>query len=296
MSNFGARGRGSSRDLGLRERSASRDGRGSSRDDRGSSRDDRGSSRDLGGARDRSSSRVNAAGINERLYHVCADVLVTAVGLTGENPVIGSDLRHRLIGSLDRMVTDGRRLGLPDADLAEARYALVAFVDEQIMRSDWSGRAEWMARPLQLELYRENTAGENFFVRLRALLRAGDRPIAVEVYYLCLVLGFMGAYRDAQDPAAIEKFMRASRDQLRKVLPDATKISPHAKPRGSTRSVKTGWMPLIVIGASSLALIFIVIVGLGWAASSERDDLVESLQRQSSPIVSSPTQPRLHQQ
>jgi type VI secretion system protein ImpK len=147
------------------------------------------------------------------------------------------------------------------------------------MRSDWAGRAEWMARPLQLELYRENTAGENFFVRLRALLRAGDRPVAVEIYFLCLVLGFQGAYRDGGEPQALEKFTRAARDNLRKVLPDPSKVSPHAKPKGSTRSVKTGWGPLIVIAASSALLILIVLVGLGWSASSEQDELVEQLGR-----------------
>jgi type VI secretion system protein ImpK len=216
--------------------------------------------------------------MNERLYQVCANVLVTAVQLATDSSLSGApDLRQRLIGALDRMVSDGRRIGIADADLAEARYALVAFIDEQIMRSDWPGRAEWMARPLQLELYRENTAGENFFVRLRALLRAGDRPVAVEVYYLCLVLGFQGAYRDGGEPQALEKFTRAARDQLRKVLPDATKVSPHAKPKGSTRSVKTGWAPLIVIAASSFALVSIVLIGLGWSASSQRDQLVEQL-------------------
>jgi type VI secretion system protein ImpK len=218
--------------------------------------------------------------MNERLYQVCADVLVTAVQLTSESSAATSgDLRQRLIGALDRMVSDGRRMGIADGDLAEARYALVAFIDEQIMRSDWAGKAEWMARPLQLELYRENTAGENFFLRLRALLRAGDRPVSVEIYYLCLVLGFQGAYRDGGEPQAVEKFTRAAHDQLRKVLPDPSKVSPHAKPKGSTRSVKTGWTLLLFVAASSLALILIVLVGLGWSASSERDQLVEQLGR-----------------
>jgi type VI secretion system protein ImpK len=225
--------------------------------------------------------------MNERLYRVCADVLVTAVQLTVDSSLAAGDLRQRLIGSLERMVSDGRRMGIADGDLAEARYALVAFIDEQIMRSDWAGRADWMTRPLQLELYRENTAGENFFVRLRALLRAGDRPVAIEIYYLCLVLGFQGAYRDGGEPQALEKFTRAARDQLRKVLPDPAKVSPHAKPKGSTRSVKTGWGPLIAIAASSAALIVIVVVGLGWAASSEQDELVEQLGRRDARAVSS---------
>jgi len=230
--------------------------------------------------------------MNDRLYQICAEILVTAVQLTNDAAsVAGGDLRQRLVSSLDRMVSDGRRLGIADADLSEARYALVAFIDEQVMRSDWSGRADWMARPLQLDLYRENTAGENFFVRLRSLLRAGDRPVAVELYYLCLVLGFQGAYRDGGEPQAIEKFTRAARDQVRKVLPDPNKVSPHAKPRGSTRSVKTSWGPLIVIAASSALLIVLVLVGLGWSATSERDQLVANFGEPEPKPVVAPKRP-----
>jgi type VI secretion system protein ImpK len=223
--------------------------------------------------------------MNERFYQVYAESLVTAVQLTSGAPLPATpELRQRLIGSLDRMVSDGRRLGVADGDLAEARYALVAFIDEQILQSDWAGRAEWMSRPLQLELYRENTAGENFFVRLKALLRSGDRPVAVEAYYLCLVLGFSGAYRDAGDSTALDKFTRAARDQLRKALPAADKISPHAKPQGSTVAVKTGWGPLLGIVLGGLFLIALVVLGLGWAVSQRLREVTESLA--SAPLAS----------
>jgi type VI secretion system protein ImpK len=219
--------------------------------------------------------------MNERLYQVCAEVLVSAVQLTAEAPSVGAtELHRRLIDLLDRMVSDGRRLGVADADLAEARYALVAFIDEQIARSDWAGRSDWMNR-LQLELYKENTAGENFFVRLRALLRSGNRPVAVEIYYLCLVLGFEGAYRDGGEPGALEKFARAARDQLKKVLPDPDKVSPHASLKGAARSIKVGWAPLIGIGAGSLLLISIVLLGLGWSTGSRLEELVGQIAQKS---------------
>jgi type VI secretion system protein ImpK len=230
--------------------------------------------------------------MNERLYQVCAEVLVTAVQLTAEtSAAASSDLRQRLIGSLDRMVSDGRRLAIADADLAEARYALVAFIDEQIMRSDWAGKAEWMSRPLQLELYRENTAGENFFVRLRSLLRSGDRPVAVEIYYLCLVLGFQGAYRDGGESGAIDKFTRAARDQLHKVLPDPNKLSPHAKPKGSVQAVKTSWGPLIGIAAGSVLLMSVVLVGLGWSVSARLEQLLGEIARREPGVLTTVVQP-----
>lgn len=218
--------------------------------------------------------------MNEELYRVCAPVLVQAVQLTSGAPLpSASELRQRLIGALERMVAEGRRLGVSDGDLAEARYALVAFIDEQVMRSDWQGRAEWMSQPLQLELYRENTAGENFFVRLRALLRSGTRPVAVEIYYLCLALGFSGAYASGGEPGALDKFMRAAREQLVKSLPDPKHISPHVKPKGSVQSAKAGWAPLLGIVGGGLLLILLVMVSLGWSAGSRLDELLAEMAR-----------------
>jgi type VI secretion system protein ImpK len=224
--------------------------------------------------------------MNEQLYHACAPVLVQAVQLTAGAPLpSSSELRQRLMGLLERMVSEGRRAGVSDADLAEARYALVAFIDEQVMRSDWQGRAEWMSHPLQLELYRENTAGENFFVRLRSLLRGGNRAVAVEVYYLCLALGFSGAYAGGGEPGALDKFTRAAHDQLAKTLPDPKKISPHAKPKGSIQVAKAGWGPLLGIALGGVLLIVLVIVSLGWSASSELDDLLRDMDRTDTGIV-----------
>ncbi len=230
---------------------------------------------------------MNAQPMNERLYRVCADVLVTAVQLTVDSSLAAGDLRQRLIGSLERMVSDGRRMGIADGDLAEARYALVAFIDEQIMRSDWAGRADWMTRPLQLELYRENTAGENFFVPATGSAARGRSPRRDRDLLSLSGARLSGRLSRRRRAAGARAFTRAARDQLRKVLPDPAKVSPHAKPKGSTHSVKTGWGPLIAIAASSAALIVIVVVGLGWAASSEQDELVEQLGRRDARAVSS---------
>ena len=68
----------------------------------------------------------------------------------------------------------------------------MAFIDERILKSNWLGRAEWMKNPLQLELFGEYTAGENFFTRMRALLNRREWSASLEVYYLCLGLGFHG--------------------------------------------------------------------------------------------------------
>src|SRR5580658_4425486 len=127
------------------------------------------------------------------MYMAIAEVLIVASQLgTGSDDPTPDRLRDELTRLLRQMVAKCRASRIPDGDTAEARYALVAFIDDRILKSNWVGRAEWMKNPLQLQLYREYAAGENFFARMAALLKSARPSAALEVYYLCIALGFMG--------------------------------------------------------------------------------------------------------
>ncbi|MEO8183867.1 MAG: type IVB secretion system protein IcmH/DotU [Deltaproteobacteria bacterium] len=199
------------------------------------------------------------------MYRACADVLATAAELPAVAHLPSpAELRQQLTAALDKMVSRGRRAELPDADLAEARYALVALLDEQVLRTTWSGRSEWMSRPLQLELYRDNNAGEDFFVRLSALLRSDNRPLAVQVYYLCLALGFQGMYEQTGDRKSLAKFTSAARHQLSGVLPPTDSLSPHGRPRRNASAAQRHPTAVLWLLAGALALVLLTITFSGW--------------------------------
>ena len=91
--------------------------------------------------------------MNEAMFWACADVLILGSQLPrAANLPPPAELRQRILTALDAMVGKGRELGVPDIELVEARYALVAFIDEQILKANWPGRAEGMGQPLQLQL------------------------------------------------------------------------------------------------------------------------------------------------
>jgi type IV/VI secretion system ImpK/VasF family protein len=116
-----------------------------------------------------------------------------------------------------------------------------------------------MNNPLQLQLYREYTAGENFFFRMRALLNRGAPSAALEVYYLCLALGFSGAMPGAGGTQAARSYMEAARELLTRSV-RGTPLSPHAIPTDIRRSRSRGrsltW-PLVFACAA------VGIIGLG---------------------------------
>jgi type VI secretion system protein ImpK len=92
---------------------------------------------------------------------------------------------------------EGRQMGYSDDEMRSAIFAAVAFLDESVLNSKSPAFASWASKPLQEELFREHVAGEAFFVKLEGLLRATDsKNIAdvLEVYQLCLLLGYQGRY------------------------------------------------------------------------------------------------------
>lgn len=96
-----------------------------------------------------------------------------------------------------------------EQDMAEdfynqARYPVVALVDEMLQCSNWSNRSDWQKNPLQRHYFETTSAGAEFYDRLNILNKFGpDRDIR-EVYALCLGLGFKGKYFRGEDRKAYE--------------------------------------------------------------------------------------------
>lgn len=112
----------------------------------------------------------------------------------------GADLpdsfRESLLTGFDMLERRAFERQLPLSDVQDAKYALTAFVDEAVLSSDWPGRKAWMDKPLQIEFFGDHLAGERFFERVAALRQNAERHLDIlELYYVCLQLGFEGIYR-----------------------------------------------------------------------------------------------------
>lgn len=96
---------------------------------------------------------------------------------------------------LDEFVNAARDLRIATEDIDAARYAFCAALDEAILASTFPLREAWERRPLQLLLFGDQLAGEHFFDKLEHLrLRGGERLQALQVFHMCLLLGFKGRY------------------------------------------------------------------------------------------------------
>jgi type VI secretion system protein ImpK len=88
----------------------------------------------------------------------------------------------------------------PDWQLA--RYALATWIDEVLIEAPWTHAAWWKEHTLEWEDFQSADAYEAFYLKAKeaAALRKKD---ALEVYYICAVLGFRGVYRDPDRTAAL---------------------------------------------------------------------------------------------
>ncbi|MCY2996120.1 MAG: DotU family type IV/VI secretion system protein [Planctomycetota bacterium] len=86
-----------------------------------------------------------------------------------------------------------------------AKYALASWIDEVLVDTPWDGRVWWSNNVLEMEYYSTRTCFEQFYMRAQEATTLARRD-ALEVYYVCAVLGFRGLYRD---PATAESFLQA---------------------------------------------------------------------------------------
>jgi type VI secretion system protein ImpK len=131
------------------------------------------------------------------LVDLFADLLSLAYSARTQ-PELGNpeEVRARILSLLSRAEEQGRELGHDTQQVDEARFAVVALLDEVILSSTWAGRDLWRGNPLQRELFRINVAGEEFFTRLDRLRGdAKENQPALEVFHTCLALGFEGKYK-----------------------------------------------------------------------------------------------------
>nr|WP_229422091.1 MULTISPECIES: type IVB secretion system protein IcmH/DotU [Massilia] len=113
----------------------------------------------------------------------------------GSGPQNNTDFQRKTTQFLEDFTRGAKKQGASADDIDASKYAFCAAVDEIILRSNFSIRDEWERRPLQLVLFGDQLAGENFYHRLESLRTRGSTHLqALEVFHMCLLLGFQGRY------------------------------------------------------------------------------------------------------
>lgn len=174
------------------------------------------------------------------------------------------ELRQKVDELLKHLEKRGESLRYPEKQVQAVKFALAAFVDETVLTANFHLRDEWEKYPLQLQYFGEHLAGVKFFDRLDELLQQPEaNGEVIEVYYLCLLVGYKGKYKIYLEDQ-LKGVIQDTGERLRKVgrLVEA-ELSPHWKVVDQPEPPRDPGLPLWVkIGSGVLVgmVIFIYII------------------------------------
>ena len=169
---------------------------------------------------------------------------------------------------------EARTCGYSQEDVEMAIFAVIAFLDESILNLRHPIFADWPRQPLQQERYGHQIAGEIVFQNLQKLLVRTDSQALgelLEIYYLCLLLGFAGRY-SMGGSGELRGIMQQTADKLQRIRQISARISPAADLPPQTVRVAGGdpWVKRMLIAAIAslvlviaLFLVFRVTLGSG---------------------------------
>lgn len=167
----------------------------------------------------------------------------------GNEPKDETNFARKMQQYLNAVDTSARKLHIPVEDVHTAKYAFCAAVDEIVLRSNFSIRESWSRHPLQLVLFGDQLAGENFFLRLEELRSKSTLHLqALEVFHMCLLLGFRGRYL-LESPEKLHYLTARLGEEIAHVKGKPTVFAPHwERPDQVVNKLRTE-TPLWIIAA-----------------------------------------------
>jgi type VI secretion system protein ImpK len=178
------------------------------------------------------------------------------------SPAEADVFRERLKEFLASVDRGAKRIDARAEDLYLAKYAYCALVDESVMGSQTALRESWQRKPLQLELFGDQLAGETFFQRLEALQAEGaPRVQALEVFHMCLLLGFQGKYL-LEGTEKLGYLTSRLGDDIARLKGRRSSFAPHWAAPDRIRHQLRSELPLWVVGSVFALAALLAFTGL----------------------------------
>jgi type VI secretion system protein ImpK len=178
-----------------------------------------------------------------------------------------TSFRNQIKGAISSAEAEAARKGYTTEDVRLATFAVVAFLDESILNSNNPLFADWPRMPLQEELFGTHQAGEMFFSCIDRLMAKGDSPQSadvLEIYDLCLWLGFRGKY-SLSGQEATRSVASTVAEKVRHLRGGPFPLAPHwAPPKDAPRQqAPDPWVRALTFGTLG-ALLFAVLFFVGF--------------------------------
>jgi len=206
--------------------------------------------------------------LSDIMYEGFYALFLLKSGCGPQDKVAFADNMTAFLSDVDR---NAKALGISAEDVTAAKYAFCSAVDEIILRSSFEVREAWETRPLQLRVFGDQLAGEHFFHRLEDLRAKGAVHVeALEVFHMCLLLGFQGRYAlDGRDK--LDYLVARLGDEIARMRGRTRGFAPHAERPDQVVNPLRSDLSLWVLGAVFLVTGLGAYLGFRSALSSETE-------------------------
>jgi type VI secretion system protein ImpK len=198
--------------------------------------------------------------------------------------------RNSIRAALKSAMEQAKALGYSSDANQLSFFAVVALLDESVLKLQSPAFAEWAQRPMQQEMFGHNRAGEVFFDHLRGLLARQDSEETadcLEVYALCMLLGFKGRHaislggtgllsaqtdggtQGAQQSGEVQALIRQAREKIERIRGQALFLRAESPPPQIKQSAAIDpWSRGLGIAALCLLVLAVLAFGGFWIALS----------------------------
>lgn len=192
-----------------------------------------------------------------------------------------NDLRPKCAKLLKEFEKRAERYRFNHKIVRVSKFALASFIDETVLTNNFPLKEEWEKYPLQLEYFGEQLAGNKFFDKLRAMIKQIKVTAdAVEIYYVCMLLGFKGRYAVYEQDKFMSIMQKTANALVKagKIVP--TELSPNwlanDQPKPPKKRGMPTWAKVSAVAGFGLAILVYLIMFL--LSSKFLSDSIEKLQ------------------
>lgn len=171
-----------------------------------------------------------------------------------------NNLRPKFAQMLDEFEKRSERYRINHKIVRVSKFALAAFIDETVLTNNFPLKDEWEKNALQLEYFGEQLAGNKFFDKLESMLKQMKVTAdAVEVYYVCMLLGFKGKYAVYEQDKFLSTMQKTANALVKagKIVP--TELSPNwlanDQPEPPKKRGMPSWAKIGAFGGLALAIV-----------------------------------------
>jgi len=212
------------------------------------------------------STELRPGGRRENLALIFQEILTVITRLRTSRQAVmdAGQFRNSMKTAFTNAQADATRKGYTAEGARLASFAVVAFLDESVEDTNDPNFTDWSRQSMQEELFGDPSSGEIFFQCIDRLLARADAPEdadVLEVFALCLLLGYRGQY-STSGQEGVRRIITTVTEKIQRIR-GPRPIAPDWAPSQDAvlQPPQDPWMRALIfgsLGALFLAVLFLV--------------------------------------